>query len=48
MYDWYFGKDRTPQDLQEAEMQVVLAVGGFVLGMIAVVLLAGLWLGGVI
>lgn len=46
MYDWFYGKHRTPQDLYEAEMQVVLTIGGLVLGMIAVILLGGLWLGG--
>ncbi len=48
MYDWYFGKHRTPSDLQEAEMQVLLGIGGIALGFIAVALIGGLWLGGVI
>lgn len=48
MYDWYFGKHRTPADLREARAQMVLSFAGMALGTIAVIVLGGLWLGGVI
>lgn len=48
MYDWYFGRNRTPSDIREARARIALGFAGVALMIGTVVVLGGLWLGGVI
>ncbi len=48
MYDWYFGRNRTPSDIREARAQIALGFAELVLMVGVCVVLGGLWLGGVI
>ena len=50
MFDWYYGRNRTPtyRDPRDMAVEVGAVVIGTVLGFASLVVIGGLWLGGVI